>query len=94
MLHMVTKATSHTPLEVRTLEEKPAPNPHYRAIAVVVQIEEGRVEEAYIQNPQAGLRAFEATALRRARERRYPKETKRKEIVILHISTNPIKPSP
>lgn len=88
------KATSHTPLEVRTLEEKPAPNPHYRAIAVVVQIEEGRVKEAYIQNPQAGLRAFEATALRRARERAYPKETKRKEIVILHISANPIKPSP
>jgi len=88
------KATSRTPLEVRALGEKPASNPPYQAIAVVVQIEQGRVKEAYIQNPQAGLRAFEATALRRARERGYPKETKRKETVILHISANPIKPLP
>ena len=83
------KVTLHTPLEVKVVEEKPAVNPHSQAIAVVVQIEEGRVKEAYVQNPQAGLGAFEATALRRARNRRYPKETTRKETVILQISNQP-----
>ncbi len=80
--------------KVRALEKKAASNPPYRAIAVVVQIEQGRVKQAYIQNPQVGLRDFEATALRLVRERRYAKDTKRKETVILHMSANPIKPLP
>ncbi len=88
-MHGDEKMTLHTPLEVKVVEEKPASNPPHRVIAVVVQIEEGRVKEAHIQNPQADLRAFEAMALRRARDRRYPKETKRKETVILHISNQP-----
>ena len=82
------KMTLHIP-EVKVVEEKPASNPPHRVIAVVVQIEDGRVKEAHIQNPQADLRAFEAMALRRARDRRYPKETKRKETVILRISNQP-----
>ena len=82
------KMNLHIP-EVKVVEEKPVSNPPHRVIAVVVQIEEGRVKEAHIQNPQADLRAFEAMALRRARDRRYPKETKRKETVILHISNQP-----
>lgn len=57
-----------------------------RTIAVVVEIEEGRVTEAFIQHPQRELAAYEATALRLARQRRFPKGTTRREIITLPVT--------
>jgi hypothetical protein len=60
--------------------------PSSRTVVVVVEIAEGHVTQAYIQNPQVGLGAYESTALRMARERRYPKDAKRKETVVLKVT--------
>jgi hypothetical protein len=68
-------------IEVAPVDKSPA-----RTIEVVVQIEEGHVTEAYVQNPQAGLGAYEATALRIARERRYPRDTNRKQSLFLKVT--------
>jgi hypothetical protein len=66
----------------RNLSDKPSTS----TIVVVVQIAEGHVTEAYIQNPQVGLGAYESTALRMARERRYSKDTNRKDTVVLKVT--------
>lgn len=68
-------------VEVEPIDKRPS-----RTIEVVVQIEDGHVTEAYVQNPQAGLGAYEATALRIARERRYPRDTNRKQSLILKVT--------
>lgn len=65
---------------------EPAAKPSSRTIAVVVVIEEGRVTEAFIQQPQRGLAAYEATALRLARQRRFPKGTTRRETINLPVT--------
>jgi hypothetical protein len=73
----------------RNLSDKPSSRtdqPSSRTVVVVVQITEGHVTEAYIQNPQVGLGAYESTALRMARERRYPKDTNRKDTVVLKVT--------
>jgi hypothetical protein len=41
-------------------------------VKVVLQVEGGRVTRAYVAEHRAGLEAYEAVALRVARERRYP----------------------
>ena len=56
-----------------------------RAIEVVVRIENGRVSQAYILDPQAGLESYEALALRIARGRRYPPGTRGQETVLIEI---------
>ena len=65
---------------------EPAAKPSSRTIAVVVEIEEGRVTEAFIQQPQRGLAAYEATALRLARQRRFPKGVTRRETINLPVT--------
>lgn len=57
-----------------------------RTIAVVVEIEEGRVTEAFIQQPQRELAAYEGTALRLARQRRFPKGTTRRATITLPVT--------
>jgi len=65
---------------------EPSAKPSSRTIAVVVEIEEGRVTEAFIKQPQRELAAYEATALRLARQRRYPKGTTRRETINLPVT--------
>lgn len=59
-----------------------------RSVVVVVRIEEGRVAEAWVKNSHPGLEAFEATAIRQARQRRYPKDTSRTESVAVNVTVN------
>lgn len=70
--------------------ESPAPAEPDKAssqtIAVVVEINEGHVTEAYVKTPQHGMAAYEATALRLARQRRFPKGTNRKETINLQVT--------
>lgn len=58
-------------------------------IPVVVEITDGHVTEAFIQRPQTGFRAHEATALRLARQRRFPKGTSGKQTITLLVSQEP-----
>lgn len=85
----ITEAVSDVTAAGQVPEEEPPVSPSSRAIAVVVQIDEGRVTEAYIRDHQAGLGAYEATALRLARQRRYPKDITRKETVTLQVTVEP-----
>ncbi len=64
----------------------PSAMPSSRTIAVVVEIEEGRVTEAFIQQPQLELAAYEAAALRLARQRRFPKGTTRRQTITVPVT--------
>jgi hypothetical protein len=72
----------------QNIERESVDKPTSRAIEVMVRIEDGHVTEAYVPNPQVGLAAYEATALRIARERRYPKDTSRKQSLTLKVTKN------
>lgn len=63
-----------------------AANSHARTIEVVVLIENGRVSQAFINNPQPGMEDYEALALRIARQRRFPTEAKGRETVAVLIN--------
>lgn len=58
-----------------------------RTIEVVVQIENGRVSQAFISNPQPGMEDYEALALRIARQRRFPAAAKGSETVAVLINS-------
>ncbi|HEX6183888.1 MAG TPA: DUF4388 domain-containing protein [Pyrinomonadaceae bacterium] len=55
----------------RRFDGVPAPRREY-VIEVLVEVKEGRVTDARVWNPRPGASAYEAVALRMARERRYP----------------------
>jgi hypothetical protein len=58
-----------------------------RTVEVVVRIENGRVAQAFVAHPQTGMEAYEALALRIARQRRYPAGTTAQEIVPVEINS-------
>jgi uncharacterized protein DUF4388 len=72
-----------------TLAEAPSSKLPFTRVPVVIRIENGFVAEAYIKTHQPGLEAFEATALRIARQRRYPKETTGVETIVVQMLTEP-----
>jgi len=55
----------------RRFDGAPAPRREY-VVEVLVEVKEGRVADARVWNPRPGASAYEAVALRMARERRYP----------------------
>jgi len=76
--------------EKAILEESDTTNPKKEttkvmSIPVVVRIEDGRVVEAYAAKPEPGHEAFEATAVRLARQRRFNTQSGT-ETVFLTIS--------
>lgn len=81
-----TEAVKNAPSNEAAIEHGPFDKASSRTVVVIVQIAEGHVTEAYIQDPHVGLGAYESTALRIARERRYPKDKKGKEMVILQVT--------
>jgi Tfp pilus assembly protein PilF len=58
-------------------------------ITVVMEIENGRVKYASVENRRPGLAAHEATAIRIARERRYPANKSGQESVVVKVSSAP-----
>lgn len=60
-------------------------DPAGSTITVVTRVENGRVVEAYVANRRPGMEAFEASALRAARQRRFPPETKGSEKVVIKV---------
>ncbi|MFN2511359.1 MAG: DUF4388 domain-containing protein [Pyrinomonadaceae bacterium] len=56
------------------------------SVKVVLQIDGGRVAQASIANHRAGMEAYEALALRIARQRRYPPKGATQEMVTIKVS--------
>ena len=57
-----------------------------QSVKVVLQIEGGRVSQASIANHQSGMEAYEALALRIARQRRYPPSTGGQDTVVIKVN--------
>jgi hypothetical protein len=57
-----------------------------QSVKVVLQIEGGRVAQASIANHRSGMEAYEALALRIARQRRYPSKGATQEMVTIKLS--------
>jgi ABC-type microcin C transport system duplicated ATPase subunit YejF len=55
----------------RRLDGAGTPRREY-VVEVLVEVKGGRVTDARVWNPRPGAKAYEAVALRMARERRYP----------------------
>ncbi|HJQ34726.1 MAG TPA: DUF4388 domain-containing protein [Pyrinomonadaceae bacterium] len=55
----------------RRFDSAPAPRREY-VVEVLVEVKAGQVTDARVWNPRLGAAAYEAVALRMARERRYP----------------------
>jgi hypothetical protein len=82
-----TKAVSREPVKGESFDEaKRQAKLVYKEIPVMVRIEDGHVAEAYIKNRHADAEGYEATALRVARQRRYPKNTMGVETIIVQVA--------
>lgn len=57
-----------------------------QSVKVNVRIENGRVAQASIANPRPGMDAYEALALRIARQRRYPPKAAGPETVMIKVT--------
>ena len=57
-----------------------------QSVKVVLQIEGGRVAQASIANHRSGMEAYEALALRIARQRRYPSKGATQEMVTIKVN--------
>jgi hypothetical protein len=56
------------------------------SVKVVLRIEGGRVAQASIANHRSGMEAYEALALRIARQRRYPAKGTSQELVTIKVN--------
>jgi hypothetical protein len=59
---------------------------HAETVKVVVQVEQGRVTRAFVEEHRAGMEAYEALALRIARTRRYSATASGRETVTVKIN--------
>ena len=57
-----------------------------QSVKVILRIENGRVAQASIANPRPGMNAYEALALRIARQRRYPPKAAGPETVMIKVT--------
>lgn len=64
-------------------------NPYSQSITVVMEIENGRVKYASVPNRRPGLEAYEATAIRIARGRRYPTSKSGPESIVVKVHSFP-----
>lgn len=55
------------------------------AVSVVLKVENGRVTQASIGNPKRGMEAYEALALRIARQRRFPAAASGQQTVVIKV---------
>jgi hypothetical protein len=73
--------------EPKASEEKAEVNTsETSAVKVVLQVENGRVTQAAIGNSKAGMEAYEALALRIARQRRFPATSSGQQTVMIKVN--------
>ena len=70
-----------------TGESRAIPHRSFREIPVVIRVEDGHVAEAYVRNREPGMEAFESTAIRLARQRRYPKDQIGTQTVVFRVAS-------
>jgi len=58
-------------------------------ITVAMEIKNGRVTYAAVENRRPGMEAYEASALRVARQRRYPSDKNGQESIVVRVSSLP-----
>lgn len=80
------KTSTETVAETKPAETVKEAEPSPQPIRVVMQIENGRVLKASIANPKPGMNAYEALALRIARQRRYPATMNGGETVTISVN--------
>lgn len=71
--------------ESKTGGDKSSDNKDRRTVKVLLRVERGRVLNAVVQNPHAGMESFEALALRIARQRQYPKEFSGRDVLQIDV---------
>jgi len=64
-------------------------NPNSQAITVMLEVKNGRVIYASVPNHRPGMEAYEATALRLARERHYPTARTGPETIVVRVTPLP-----
>jgi hypothetical protein len=57
-----------------------------QTVKVHVEVEKGRVRQSFIDEPRPGMEAYEALALRIARQRRYPETVNGQDTILLKIN--------
>jgi len=81
------RASSITKPDTKAHEEQTGEaTPETHSVKVVLQIEGGRVAQASIANHRSGMEAYEALAIRIARQRRYPSKGATLETVTIKLS--------
>jgi len=65
-------------------------NPNSQAITVMLEVKNGQVTYASVPNHRAGMEAYEATALRIARERHYPTTKNGSETIVVRVTPLPV----
>lgn len=58
-------------------------------ITVIIEVQKGRITFASVKNHRRGMEAYEATALRLVRERRYPTNKNGQDSVVVRITAPP-----
>ena len=81
---------SNDPLPDRKNEAKAgkdkSSNKDRRTVKVLLRVERGRILQAVVQNPHAGMESFEALALRIARQRQYPKDFSGRDVLQFDVA--------
>lgn len=78
--------TAKAPITEEDEKKTDEVTPDMQLVKVILQIESGRVAQASISNPRSGMNAYEALALRIARQRRYPSKAAGQETVVIKVS--------
>lgn len=68
------------------VESKPEAAGTGHSVKVVLQVADGRVTRASIGNHQPGMDAYEALALRIARQRRYPAKAAAQQVITIRVN--------
>ncbi len=83
------EAIAHYKVAKQKADSQQQANPNAQNIAVAVEIKNGCVVNASVPNHRAGMEGYEASALRIARQRRYPTNATGNESLVVKVSPLP-----
>jgi Tfp pilus assembly protein PilF len=83
------EALDHYKAARALVEAEQKTNPNSMMMTVAMEIKNGRVTYAVIENRRPGMEAYEASALRIARQRRYPSNKNGQESIVIRVSPLP-----
>ena len=83
------EALKHYQAARAVAEAEQKANPSSLVITVAMEIKNGRVTYASVENRRPGMEAYEASALRIARQRRYPSNKNGQELFVVRVKPLP-----